>query len=277
MTLKYSMKCGLTLHLTHNDIEKIEYVHGKQPTESITSAYKRTGCDIIINANFYSMSDGATIGEVVDEGKVLASYGMSPYGYGFVNKKVPVFSYKNNANAIDFVGGYPCLLKDGKLNIDTKEYGFNATSTNKRGRTACGSNDDLFVIRVIPDTSAYPRRSIRQLADEMKSYGCKDAVNYDGGGSSQYISPWGRYVSGRPVDGFICVWLKKATPDKPTSKPQTSSPTSASNVATHIVKNGETLSGIARKYGTTYTKIAKDNNIKNPNIIRVGQVLKIIK
>jgi len=45
---------------------------------------------------------------------------------------------------------------------------------------------------------------------------------------------------------------------------------------THIVKKGETLSGIAKKYGTTYQKIAKDNNISNPNKISVGQKL-IIK
>ena len=44
----------------------------------------------------------------------------------------------------------------------------------------------------------------------------------------------------------------------------------------HIVKSGETLSSIASKYGTTYQKIAKDNNISNPNKIYVGQKL-IIK
>ncbi len=44
----------------------------------------------------------------------------------------------------------------------------------------------------------------------------------------------------------------------------------------HIVKSGETLSGIASKYGTTYQKIAKDNNISNPNVIYPGQKL-IIK
>lgn len=46
---------------------------------------------------------------------------------------------------------------------------------------------------------------------------------------------------------------------------------------TYIVKSGDTLSGIAAKYGTTYQKIASDNNIRNVNMIRVGQVLKIYK
>ena len=46
---------------------------------------------------------------------------------------------------------------------------------------------------------------------------------------------------------------------------------------TYTVKSGDTLSGIAAKYGTTYQKIASDNDIKNVNMIRVGQVLKIYK
>ncbi len=45
----------------------------------------------------------------------------------------------------------------------------------------------------------------------------------------------------------------------------------------HIVKSGETLTGIASKYGTTYQKIARDNNISNPNKIHVGQKLVIKK
>lgn len=40
---------------------------------------------------------------------------------------------------------------------------------------------------------------------------------------------------------------------------------------TYIVKAGDTLSGIAAKFGTTYQKIARDNNIANPNVIYPGQ------
>ena len=44
---------------------------------------------------------------------------------------------------------------------------------------------------------------------------------------------------------------------------------------THTVVRGDTLSGIAKKYGTTVNYLAKLNNIKNVNLIYVGQVLKI--
>lgn len=44
---------------------------------------------------------------------------------------------------------------------------------------------------------------------------------------------------------------------------------------TYTVKKGDTLSGIATKFGTTYQKIAADNGIADPNKIYPGQVLKI--
>lgn len=48
-----------------------------------------------------------------------------------------------------------------------------------------------------------------------------------------------------------------------------------SNYIEYIVKSGDTLSAIAQKYNTTYQKIAKDNNIENPNLIYPNQKLKI--
>lgn len=43
----------------------------------------------------------------------------------------------------------------------------------------------------------------------------------------------------------------------------------------YTVKSGDTLSAIAAKYGTTYQVLAAYNGIKNPNVISVGQKIKI--
>lgn len=50
---------------------------------------------------------------------------------------------------------------------------------------------------------------------------------------------------------------------------------SGSSAVTYTVKSGDTLSAIAKKYGTTYQKIADDNGIANPNKIYPGQKLVI--
>lgn len=43
----------------------------------------------------------------------------------------------------------------------------------------------------------------------------------------------------------------------------------------YTVKSGDTLSGIASKYGTTYQKLAKLNNVADPNKIYVGQKIRV--
>lgn len=45
--------------------------------------------------------------------------------------------------------------------------------------------------------------------------------------------------------------------------------------AVYTVQSGDTLSGIASKYGLTYQALAAYNGLSNPNLIRVGQQIKI--
>ncbi len=74
-----------------------------------------------------------------------------------------------------------------------------------------------------------------------------------------------------------------APPQSPASTPVRPAPTSqppatpapASPRALYTVKPGDNLTAIAARYGTTVQAIAAANNITNPNLISVGQVLKI--
>nr|WP_224243534.1 glycoside hydrolase family 19 protein [Hyalangium gracile] len=44
-------------------------------------------------------------------------------------------------------------------------------------------------------------------------------------------------------------------------------------MSTYSVRRGDTLSSLAKRFGTTVSSLAKANNIKNVNLIRVGQKL----
>lgn len=79
------------------------------------------------------------------------------------------------------------------------------------------------------------------------------------------VNDAGAFVSG------VYGWVDAST----LSKVDTSTPASGSNDIVYIVKSGDTLSGIAAKYGTTYQKLAAYNNISNPNLIVVGQKILI--
>ncbi|NBC58125.1 MAG: LysM peptidoglycan-binding domain-containing protein [Bacteroidetes bacterium] len=48
-----------------------------------------------------------------------------------------------------------------------------------------------------------------------------------------------------------------------------------SPVVNHTVKSGETVGKIAKQYNTTVEQIVKENDLKNPDVIRKGQILKI--
>lgn len=55
----------------------------------------------------------------------------------------------------------------------------------------------------------------------------------------------------------------------------TSTTTTTTTDIVYTVVKGDTLSGIAKKYNTTYQKLAAYNGIANPNSINVGQKIKI--
>ena len=79
----------------------------------------------------------------------------------------------------------------------------------------------------------------------------------------------GTYV----FQGFIYLPIEFDDEVKPTeTKTET---TSASSETVYTVKSGDTLGQIAAKYNTTYQKLAEYNGISNPNLIHVGQKIKI--
>lgn len=63
------------------------------------------------------------------------------------------------------------------------------------------------------------------------------------------------------------------TPTPPVAEPVQPPPEPPKPVPTHTVKRGETLVGIALQYGLDYRELAAWNNIVNPNVLSVGQVL----
>lgn len=80
---------------------------------------------------------------------------------------------------------------------------------------------------------------------------------------------------GKSMDTFRAdVKAAMGTASGGTTTGTTTTPSTGSETV-YTVQKGDTLSGIAKKYGTTYQKLAEYNGIANPNIISVGQKIKI--
>lgn len=58
-------------------------------------------------------------------------------------------------------------------------------------------------------------------------------------------------------------------------KADISGKTGGGSAKTYTVVKGDTLSKIAKKYGTTVDTLVKLNGIKNKNLINIGQVIKL--
>ncbi|MFM1957755.1 MAG: hypothetical protein RI929_118 [Actinomycetota bacterium] len=61
----------------------------------------------------------------------------------------------------------------------------------------------------------------------------------------------------------------------PTTVSSSPAVTTSPTIRTYTVVAGDTLTGIARKLGVSATALAELNGITNPNLLRVGQVLKV--
>lgn len=152
------------------------------------------------------------------------------------------------------------FTSEGKLNgyggnLDMN-YAYKDFVLNKNGNTNPVPNPEPPVVQT---TNNY----IVKPGDCLSKIGAKLGVNWrDIANANGITSPYVIYVGQNLI-----------IPGSTTNL--TPAPQPSNNGTTYIVKAGDTLSGIAAKFGTTYQKIAAENGIANPNIIHPGQVLKI--
>ncbi|MDD3237414.1 MAG: phosphodiester glycosidase family protein [Candidatus Gastranaerophilales bacterium] len=114
------------------------------------------------------------------------------------------------------VSGGPYLVKDGNLFVDTAAQKLNAIS-GKNPRTAIGytADNNFIIVTIDGREQSSVGVNIWDLAKIMKSFGCYNAMNLDGGGSSvMYVK--GNIVNAPAVKGGIALsnaFTVSITPD----------------------------------------------------------------
>jgi lysozyme len=82
-------------------------------------------------------------------------------------------------------------------------------------------------------------------------------------------------IGGTPATEQPAATVVPASPTEVPSSSQAPTAVPEQGAMYHTVQQGETLSSIAQRYGTTWQALASANGIVNPNQIYVGQRLKI--
>lgn len=250
--------------LSLNSIEKVDYVVGSRM--NIDEAFAKYKPDYIINGCMYDMSSGATITNSVDNNKRYGVY-FSRKGIGIIggNKLVATTIDQALANdsVVDFIGGAPLLVWDGKVDIDStglKDYYMNAT----RLRSVLGM-DGSNAYFYVPDSA----KGFNTLAKECVNLGMTCAVNLDGGGSTimgrkvngklTYLGP---HTEKRKNANWILVYLKK-----PKMEENSVRTVKCQNVVVEVNENGnkESFDGVIID-GVTYAPVRKVYERQGANV-----------
>ena len=113
--------------------------------------------------------------------------------------------------------------------------------------------------------------------DEVAAWGlnCANAITMTG-------SQVSALVAGEAMSALVGRFVLEngnlrdvAAPSTPAPTPPPAAPAAPAPVSTYTVASGDSLSGIASRFGTTSRNLMTINGITNANLIRVGQVIKL--
>jgi exopolysaccharide biosynthesis protein len=129
------------------------------------------------------------------DGYVISADGDKAHLFEGVNLwddvKIDLSLSKGWNNVTAAVGGGPRLLKNGEININGKEEKFSRSITYRRHpRSGIGVTADNWVIMAAVDGRQKKLSvgvTLKEFAALLKEFGCVDAINLDGGGSTTLV------------------------------------------------------------------------------------------
>lgn len=211
--------------------------------------------------------------------------------YHFGNRPIDIYSFANpNPNVqgtpapsptplggtamyeiIAGIGGGPVLIKDGQIRITYDQevfWGSGVGLTNNDPRSAVGYTQDKRIILFVADGRQATSNgiSLTELATTLKQLGCVEAMNLDGGGSSQMAvgttlinRPEGGTFQ-RPIPTMLAVVRPDSLPLLPAAYYNQKRDTEDSSACT--LTGTWTFSNISGWWGGTPARLAQvgDNN-----------------
>ena len=168
------------------------------------------------------------------------------------------------AGAVDLIGGTECGVEEHvKLFQKAGIWIEDGTITPEKG--------DIVVFNW--DDATQPNDGYSDHIGVVRSVGSKNFETTEGNMSGGIVGHRTVAIGWGYIRGFARPKYAKATSSTPKEDKKPTGTSTSSQ--TYTVKAGDNLTKIAKKYGTTVQVLVDLNNIKNKDLINVGQVLKL--
>ena len=265
-----------------NSIVALDFEHGASSNKQANTDTILYGMRRIKQAGYTPMyySYKPFTLQYVNYQQILAEFPNSLWMAAYPNYNVtpsPVWSVFPSMEGVaiyQFTSTYVAGGLDGNVDLTgITDSGYNGTNKDDDGK-----------VTVKPETTS-PAVEQGQEANETSKKdiepGFKVKVNFSASKwlTGEPIPTWvkGNSYTVKEIDGSkvlldgIMSWINRK--DVEIIETNAANPVQSSDV--HVVQSGETLSGIASKYNTSYQSLASLNGLANPNLIYVGQLLKV--
>lgn len=194
------------------------------------------------------------------------------------------YNYSNSGNADSSNGYYTVQSGDTLSGIALKF----STTSSKLAQLNSISNPNLIYVgqRLLVNQSSNSNSSSSGQSSSTTTNTEASAASYTvksgdtlSGIASQYNTTVNQIVLLNQLSNpnliYVGQVLKLKNSQTTNSSSSSSSSTAATTAGTYTVKAGDTLSAIASRYSTSSSTLASLNSLSNPNLIYVGQVLKV--
>lgn len=192
------------------------------------------------------------------------------------------YNYSNSGNADSSNGYYTVQSGDTLSGIALKF----STTSSKLAQLNSISNPNLIYVgqRLLVNQSSDSNSSSSDQSSSATTNTEASAASYTvksgdtlSGIASQYNTTVNQIVSLNQLSNPNLIYVGQVLKLKnsQTTNSSSSSSTATTTADTYTVKAGDTLSAIASRYSTSSSTLASLNSLSNPNLIYVGQVLKV--
>ncbi|MDF2791847.1 MAG: lyzozyme [Neobacillus sp.] len=218
----------------------------------------------LYSGSYYYNSRLQPKGLVVDK-PWLAAYPSNPI------KGQPTAKFTNGLGAWQWTSSWAGMAGYGRFDA-SEDYAGKYTNLTKSS-TPDGQVKQIGSLSLVDWMKANNMdASIANREKLAESYGI---VGYSGT-AAQNLALLSKLQSGvKPAKTNIENSKLTTSPTKEKSSAKLAPPNIPSKSSTYTVRPGESLSSIAKRFGTTVNALATVNGIKNVNLIRTGQILKL--